>query len=230
MSQTHSAGRPKFHVTFHPPKQAASPQPPKTGRNGEANGRAESVAKPEVVQQQPVVSTDQNEDDGLLHHLGPSTGEADIVGAQTAVDESPEDASSSGETDWDEVAAFVAEAVAADPTLARYHQVVKQDQVPNSKRNQPLTLTEEDRFLLCLSLGQSMRQAAATIGVHHTTLVKRAKRDDKFARAIALAKQRARNDPLLAVRQASQKSWRAAAWLLNYLDRRDNRGSKKRPA
>ena len=72
-----------------------------------------------------------------------------------------------------------------------------------------------------------MRQAATAIGCHHTTFTRRAKRDANLARAIDRAKQQARTDPLLAVHKASQKSWRAAAWLLGYLERRDNRGQPK---
>ena len=58
-------------------------------------------------------------------------------------------------------------------------------------------------------------------------MVKRAKRDEAFAREIAHAKANARIDPLWEITIASRKSWRAAAWLLTYLDRRDNRGKEK---
>ena len=204
-----------------------SPQPPNTGIFGEANEQHDSGEKTQVVQQQQLASAQQGVESGLLHHVEPTPGEANEEADHGPKPDCEKTPSSSDETDWDAVAVFIAEATVADPTLARHQQVVKQESVPNSRRNQALSLSEEDRFLLCLSLGHSLRQAAAHVGVHHTTMVKRAKRDAEFAQAMALARQQARTDPLLAVRTASQKSWRAAAWLLEYLERRERRGRKK---
>ncbi len=121
---------------------------------------------------------------------------------------------------------LVAEATTEQRETPPNAPVAEQSTAACGKRNQPLTQSEEDRFLLLLSYGASMRQAAAAIGCHHSTMGKRAKRDPQFAAAVDRAKHQARSDPLLAVYQASRKSWRAAAWLLGYLERRDNRGGR----
>ena len=65
--------------------------------------------------------------------------------------------------------------------------------------------------------------AARAVGRSHSTFVKRAKRDEQFAGRVELARQKARTDPLRSVYEASRTSWRAAAWLLEYLDRRAER-------
>ena len=59
-----------------------------------------------------------------------------------------------------------------------------------------------------------------------------AKRDEQFAGRMELARQKARTDPLRSVYEASRTSWRAAAWLLDYLDRRAGRSpsAQKREA
>ena len=134
-----------------------------------------------------------------------------------------DDATSSETTDWDAVAEALKDLTSEEPVAAEPTEVVKV-----ARRNtQKLTVSEEDRFLMCLTFGLSMRQAAAAIGCHHTTLVKRAKRDHAFAELIERAKSKARTDPLIEVTRASRKSWRAAAWLLQYLDRQDHRGGKQ---
>jgi hypothetical protein len=77
------------------------------------------------------------------------------------------------------------------------------------------------RFLTLAECGCSLREAAANIGRNHTTLLKRMKSDRQFGRAFRAAREQARNSPLMQIREASQKSWRAAAWLLNYYDARE---------
>ena len=101
------------------------------------------------------------------------------------------------------------------------------DNQPTQRRNtQQLPPADLERLLTCLSLGLSMRQAASLIGCHQSTLVKRAKRDPALAKKIEHARMQARSEPLMQVYRASRNSWRAAAWLVSYLDSRDQRGKK----
>ncbi|MCA9270079.1 MAG: hypothetical protein KDA41_16470 [Planctomycetales bacterium] len=90
----------------------------------------------------------------------------------------------------------------------------------------PAALTEKEieAVLAHVSHGMSLRQAAAEIGRSHSTLVKLAKRNELFAEFLEEQRQKARGRPLAQVYAASQRSWRAAAWLVKYLDGRERQG------
>jgi len=85
------------------------------------------------------------------------------------------------------------------------------------------------RLLGLISHGLSFRQAAAQLGVHHAAILKLLQRDEQFAQQVAEARLDAISQPLLAVVKASRTSWRAAAWLANFLDRRRNSGYETTP-
>jgi hypothetical protein len=68
----------------------------------------------------------------------------------------------------------------------------------------------------------SLRGAARTIGRTHPTLIRRMRRDRQFAEKMREARRQARLEPLKQIQEASRRSWRAAAWLVKYIDARES--------
>ena len=87
--------------------------------------------------------------------------------------------------------------------------------VLTTRRGRPTALTPQLQEQLCLlpSVGLTRRQAAAHLGVDHTTLSHTAARDADFAADLKRAEEIAAGRPLLAIFEASRKNWRAAVWL-----------------
>jgi|GEM_PF-1751403 hypothetical protein len=87
-----------------------------------------------------------------------------------------------------------------------------------NRGGRPTVLTPEikDRIELLLSVGMSRRQAAAYVGIDHTTLVKAAARDPEFRLTLQIAEEQATVNPLLTILSEARKNWRAAAWFLKY--------------
>jgi len=71
----------------------------------------------------------------------------------------------------------------------------------------------------------SRRRAAGYIEVNPGTITRTMRRDGDFARRVARAEAMADLEPIAALYQAQHKSWRAAAWLLQY-----NRAQRERTA
>ena len=96
------------------------------------------------------------------------------------------------------------------------------DQLPRAvlttRRGRPAALTPQLQEQLCLllSVGLTRRQAAAHLGVDHTTLSHTAARDAEFAADLKRAEEIASGRPLLAIFEASRKNWRAAVWLVEH--------------
>jgi hypothetical protein len=221
--------QPNHEVASRTPAGNASPVPPESGRTGGAKRKSGDEATPEVVGQQQVASTSADVERDLLHQQGSSAGDESITENFADEPSASKDANPGSETDSSEAAAHYVGAEPASPEPNRHPLVVKPATAIATRRNQPLTPSEEDRCLLLLSYGASMRQAASAIGCCHSTLVKRAQRDEQFSAALDRAREQARADPLLTLHEASKKSWRAAAWLLGYLERRDNRSRAQSP-
>jgi hypothetical protein len=99
------------------------------------------------------------------------------------------------------------------------------------RRGRPPTLDDvaKGRVLGLMSFGLSLRQAAAQLGIHHTTLLYAMKRDEAFAQQVAAARLDAMSQPLLTVVQASRTNWRAAAWLARFLSDRQARSYESTP-
>ena len=76
-------------------------------------------------------------------------------------------------------------------------------------------------MVVLMSHGYSMRQAAAAIQRSHVTISRHLKKDPEFAAKAERFRRYAESDALDEIVKASSKSWRAAAWLLSYLERRE---------
>jgi hypothetical protein len=93
----------------------------------------------------------------------------------------------------------------------------------------PVTDDEIARVLTYVECGYSLRQAAAAVGRNHASVLRRIRRSPDLVSEYRQKQQLAREQPLRQLHAASQRSWRAAAWLLTYLDRRDAKRPAKMP-
>jgi hypothetical protein len=86
----------------------------------------------------------------------------------------------------------------------------------HGRRRGPAKMTpaRQDEVVHYVRAGLSIRQAAAFVGCHHTTIVKAAQRDPAFAWKLEQAETMADAMPLVRVIRASRHSWQAAAWLV----------------
>jgi len=113
---------------------------------------------------------------------------------------------------------------ASDPALVVYEPGSEPHVVPPRavQRGRPPVIDEacKSRIVSLISYGMSLRQAAARVGVHHTSLLKAMDRDEQFADQVAAARFDAGAQPLLTVIRASRSNWRAAAWLAQHLGQR----------
>ena len=237
---------PKMKTTYFTPDGKLSTRTPKTDRNGESQPPQAPEPSSQPVDVKQVAKRTTDGDAANCQHCVQVGGEAGATVEETVADASVPGATSPSETPYDALADLNAASGSptaghdapgdvltdvghpSDQDLSDQQSSEDQTTAPTGRRNtQKLSVSEQDRFLLCLSYGMSLRQAGAAVGCHYSTLVKRAKRDPALKRAIQSARQKARTDPLIAVQQASKRSWRAAAWLLTYLERRDDRGRPK---
>jgi hypothetical protein len=93
-------------------------------------------------------------------------------------------------------------------------------------RRQSLDERGKGQLLGLLAVGLSLRQAAAVLGVSHTTLRRTLAANAELADEINAARSRAALEPLACVIRESKRSWRAATWLLKYLDEKLKRGDE----
>ena len=92
---------------------------------------------------------------------------------------------------------------------------------PTERKRRGLTSEEKERVGLLMAYGYSLRQAAAQIKRAHTTVSRQLMKDPDFGAQVERYRSYAESHALGEVVKASKKSWRAAAWLLSYLQRRD---------
>jgi len=88
------------------------------------------------------------------------------------------------------------------------------------RRGRPAAFDDHNKgkLVALLSLGMSLRQAAAVLGVSHGTIRNTLKADPALAEEITAARFQAQLQPLACVIREARRSWKAATWLLKYLD------------
>ncbi|TWT30973.1 hypothetical protein KOR34_43460 [Posidoniimonas corsicana] len=91
--------------------------------------------------------------------------------------------------------------------------------------SRPRVLDETKRREVCalLTAGMTLGSAAEYVGCSVKTIRRERDRDDDFDLKVRRAKMAARLGPLQAVRRAAETHWRAAAWLVERQERRDER-------
>lgn len=89
-----------------------------------------------------------------------------------------------------------------------------------AKRGRPAAFDDhaKGKLVALLALGLSMRQAASVLGVSHTTIQNTLKADPALAEEITAARFNAQVEPLGCIIRESRRSWKAATWLVKYLD------------
>jgi IS30 family transposase len=90
----------------------------------------------------------------------------------------------------------------------------------NSRPGRPRLLDEIKQHEVCalVTMGCSLNHAARYVGCVPSTIRREARRNPKFNEQLRRASFSAAVTPLQAVREASKKYWRAAAWLLERID------------
>lgn len=87
------------------------------------------------------------------------------------------------------------------------------------KRGRPEALDAPSRkkVLLLLTLGYTRALAAAELGISRSTIHRTMQREDDLRQQVLDAEELFERTPLLTIIEASQRHWRAAAWLMkNY--------------
>jgi hypothetical protein len=106
------------------------------------------------------------------------------------------------------------------PAVDRFGEVGRPapsaDDKPSGRSSRVLTDEVRSTVVHYLEAGLSIRQAAAFVGCHHTTIVKAMQRDRQFAERIERAGEIGRAMPLVRIIRASRRCWRAAAWLVRH--------------
>jgi hypothetical protein len=110
----------------------------------------------------------------------------------------------------------------SDNPLADLIRRAQSQSLAASRGGRPRALDERGKgqLLGLLAVGLSLRQAAAILGVSHTTLRRTLSANAELADEINAARARAALEPLACVIREAKRSWRAATWLLKYLDAR----------
>ena len=87
------------------------------------------------------------------------------------------------------------------------------------RRRAPI-LDDSTRKLIVklIAAGMSRRMAAKHVGISHTTIGDEIKRNMEFANLIREAEMQREYEPLAAILAARQRSWRAAAWILERVE------------
>jgi hypothetical protein len=94
--------------------------------------------------------------------------------------------------------------------------------IPGGKaRGRPRALDEAKKREICalVAAGSTVSRASRYVGCVHKTVVNEARRDREFAEKLRRAEWQAEMDPLAALKGKAKTNWRAAAFLLNRLDR-----------
>ena len=76
------------------------------------------------------------------------------------------------------------------------------------------------KLVTLLAIGLSLRQAASALGVSHTAVRGELKRNPELLEQVNAARFQAQIEPLLVIIRESRRSWRAATWLVKYLQAR----------
>ena len=74
-----------------------------------------------------------------------------------------------------------------------------------------------------MATGASLRQVAGFLGVSHSTVAAAIAADPALKQEIDAARQRAVLHPLACIVRESGRNWKAAAWLMDYLNKQANR-------
>jgi len=176
------------------------PEPPASPENGKifAADKANSAAEFEVHDTTQAVAATSLESNAAPDHAAEPTDSESRVSFHGVKSDGKETASDSADP--------------LDELLARA--------LSRPRRGRPAAFDERNKgqLVALLSLGMSLRQAAAVLGVSHTTIRNTLKSDATLAEEITAARFQSQLQPLACVIREARRSWKAATWLLKYLD------------
>jgi hypothetical protein len=195
------------------PAKGQSPPTPKSRPTGDSQPKKPAAGEAQSVVDKQVAASDANRSPVVSSHDGPQSG--DSAALTTNVDDGCASV----------VPAIVYSEISDAPPASGDAATVAAVATAAGPLRRPLTDADIAKALVYVECGLSLRGAAAEIGRHHSTLLKRIKSDSAVADAFRAAQQKARNSPLAQIREASKTSWRAAAWLVKYLDARTRGGA-----
>ncbi len=75
------------------------------------------------------------------------------------------------------------------------------------------------RLVSLLAMGLTLRQSAAALGLSHNAIWKELRKNAELSEQVNAARFQAQIEPLLVILRASKSNWRAATWLINYLNK-----------
>jgi len=93
-------------------------------------------------------------------------------------------------------------------------------EIRRAKRGRPTAFDDhaKGKLVALLAFGLSLRQAASVLGVCHATIRNTLQAEPALVEEITAAKFHAQVKPLACIVRESRRSWKAATWLLKYLD------------
>lgn len=97
-----------------------------------------------------------------------------------------------------------------------------------ARAGRPTVVDEQMKFTMLelLGIGMSLRTTAAHVGVSHQTVANLLAKDAAFAEEVRRTREQAKVFPLNCILRECGRSWRAAAWLVEYMERH---GQSERP-
>ncbi|HUE73407.1 MAG TPA: hypothetical protein VMP01_21190 [Pirellulaceae bacterium] len=97
----------------------------------------------------------------------------------------------------------------------------RERQRERARGGRPPVVDEQMKYnmLELLSVGLSLRMTAAHVGVSHQTVANLLAGDARFAEEVRQTRERAKVYPLNCVLRECGRSWRAAAWLMEFMQR-----------
>ena len=119
--------------------------------------------------------------------------------------------------DWPRELAPSAEIVTVRAAREREHERTR------ARAGRPSVVDEDMKYTMLelLGIGLSLRMTAAHVGVSHQTVANVLEKDPAFAEEVRRTRQNAKVYPLNCILRECGRSWRAAAWLMEFLERKE---------
>jgi hypothetical protein len=97
----------------------------------------------------------------------------------------------------------------------------RERQHERARAGRPSVVDEQMKYniLELLGIGLSLRMTAAHVGVSHQTVANLLAKDAAFAEEVRQTRERAKVYPLNCILRECGRSWRAAAWLMEFMQR-----------
>lgn len=111
------------------------------------------------------------------------------------------------------------------PTVREGLALIDEARPPRNLGGRPRVIDDVAKIKIAtlMATGASLRQVAGFLGVSHSTVSAAIAADPALKQEIDAARQRALLHPLACIVRESGRNWKAAAWLMDYLNKQANR-------